>query len=121
MFFLAFESPTLTVTIYFLHTRVFTLKGTLFTETTKTTKDSGILHWKLSSKGPPFHFSPFLHNLQFKGSPFCFFSVLRAFFQFFKCLQSVIHTTVVIFCNRLYVVKGSPFTFFATFFAKEKV
>ena len=55
----------------------------LFTETDKNTQaKSG--QWKLSAKGPPFHFLPFLRNLQNrkrpKGPPFNFFSALCEFF-----------------------------------------
>ena len=44
--------------------------------------------WKLSAKGPPFHFKPFLRNLQNrkrpKGPPFQFFSALcEIFFENF--------------------------------------
>ena len=57
----------------------------LFTETDKTTQaKSG--QSKLSAKGPPFHFLPFLRNLQNrkrpKGIPFqFFFGTVRNFFS----------------------------------------
>ena len=57
----------------------------LFTETDKTTQaKSG--QWKLSAKGPPFHFLRFLRNLQNrkrpKGPPFqFFFGIVRNFFS----------------------------------------
>ena len=71
----------------------------LFTETTKTTQaKSG--QWKLSAKGPLFHFLPFLRNLQNRKRPNgplfqFFFGTVRNFFRkFFK------------------VSKESPFEFF---------
>ena len=55
-----------------------------FTETDKTTQaKSG--QWKLSAKGPPFHFLPFLRNLQNrkrpKGPLFQFLSALCEIFS----------------------------------------
>ena len=65
----------------------------LFTETDKTTQaKSG--QWKLSAKGPRFHFfKPFLRNLQNrkrpKGPPFqFFFGTVRNVFFFEKFLRS---------------------------------
>ena len=71
----------------------------LFTETDKTTQaKSG--QWKPSAKGPPFHFLPFLRNLQNrkrpKGPPFQFF--------FRHC--------EIFFENFLRSEKSPPFEFF---------
>ena len=74
------KSPTITVASFFFfffrQTTELIAYVPLFTETDKTTQaKSG--QWKLSAKGPPFHFLPFLRNLQNrkrpKGPPFQFF------------------------------------------------
>ena len=87
------KSPTITVASFFFfffrQTTELIAYVPLFTETDKTTQaKSG--QWKLSAKGPPFHFLPFLRNLQNrkrqKGPPFqFFFGTVRNFFSnFFK-------------------------------------
>ena len=84
------KSPTITVaSFFFRQTTELIAYVPLFTETDKTTQaKSG--QWKLSAKGPPFHFLPFLRNLQNrkrpKGPPFQFvFGTVRNFFRkFFK-------------------------------------
>ena len=69
--------------LVFLQTTDLTLKGPLFTETTKTTKAKSGLQ-KLSPKGYPFHFLLFQGNLQNRTSlkgPFGFSSALCNFFR----------------------------------------
>ena len=89
------KSPTITVASFFFfffrQTTELIAYVPLFTETDKTTQaKSG--QWKLSAKGPPFHFLPFLRNLQNrkrpKGPPFSFFSALcEIFFENFSRSQ----------------------------------
>ena len=75
--------PDCSSDLFFLQITDLTLKGPLFTETTKTTKaKSG--QQKLSPKGPLFHFLLFRGNVQnrtsLKGPPFdFFFSTVRHF------------------------------------------
>ena len=96
------KSPTITVASFFSFFRQTTeliAYVPLFTETDKTTQvKSG--QWKLSAKGLPFHFLPFLRNVQNrkrpKGPPFQFFSALCEFF----------------FENFLRSQKSPPFEFF---------
>ena len=68
----------------------------LFTETDKTTQTTQAKsgQWKLSAKGPPFHFLPFLRNLQNQKRPKgrnIFRKFLRSQksppFEFFNILQ----------------------------------
>ena len=63
---------------------------------------------KLTAKGPPFHFLPFLRNLQNrkrpKGPPFQFFRHRAKFFsKIFQGLKRVPPSSFLIFCNRMYV------------------
>ena len=105
------KSPTITVASFFLFFRQTTeliAYVPLFTETDKTTQvKSG--QWKLSAKGPPFHFSPFLRNLQNrkrpKGPPFqfCFGTVRNFFRKIFKVSKESPLRVFLIFCNRMYV------------------
>ena len=104
----------------------------LFTETDKTTQaKSG--QWKLSAKGPPFHFLPFLRNLQNrkrpKGPPFqFFFGTVRNFFRkFFKVSKESPLRVFRYFATKCMLMnpKGSPFFIFrhyatiSKFFSKK--
>ena len=104
----------------------------LFTETDKTSQaKSG--QWKLSAKGPPFHFLPFLRNLQNrkrpKGPPFIFFSALcKLFFENFLRSQKSPPSSFLIFATECMLMnpKGSPlfifwhYATFSKFFFKKK-
>ena len=74
------KNPTITVASFFLFFRQTTeliAYVSLFTETDKFTQ-AKFDQCKLTAKGPPFRFLPFLRNLQYrktpKGPPFQFFS-----------------------------------------------
>ena len=116
------KSPTITVaSFFFRQTTELIAYVPLFTETDKTTQaKSG--QWKLSAKGPHFHFLPFLRNLQNrkrpKGPPFQFFSTLCEIFfrKFFKVSKESPPSSFLIFCNRMYVNESQrvpPFHFLA--------
>ena len=84
------KNPTITVSSFFRQTTDLIVYVPLFTETDKFTQakfDQG----KLTAKGPPFHFLPFLRNLQNrktpKGPPFQFFSALCEIFRKFLMSQ----------------------------------
>ena len=88
------KSPTITVASFFFfffrQTTELIAYVPLFTETDKFTQ-AKFDQCKLTAKGPPFRFLPFLRNLQNrktpKGPPFQFFSALCEFF-FRKFLMS---------------------------------
>ena len=89
----------------------------LFTETIQA--KSG--QWKLSAKVPPFHFLPFLRNLQNrkrpKGPPFQFFRHCAKFFsKIFQGLKRAPPSSFLMFCNRMYVNESQrvPLLFFGT-------
>ena len=104
----------------------------LFTETDKFTQAEFDL-CKLTAKGPPFRFLPFLRNLQNrktpKGPPFNFFLALcEFFFRKFLMSQKSPPSDFLIFCNRKYdneSQKVPPFHFsalcdvFEVFFKKN--
>ena len=107
----------------------------LFTETDKTTQTTQAKsgQCKLSAKGPPFQFLPFLRNLQYrkrpKGPHFQFFSALcEIFFENFLKSQKSPPSSFLIFCHRMYVNESqrvSLFIFqhyetFSKFFSKKK-
>ena len=78
------KSPTITVaSFFFRQTTELIAYVPLFTETDKFTQ-AKFHQCKLTAKGPPFRFLPFLRNLQNrktpKGPPFQFFSALCEFF-----------------------------------------
>ena len=109
----------------------------LFTETDKFTQ-AKFHQCKLTAKGPPFRFLPFLRNLQNrktpKGPPFqFFFGTVRFFFRKFLIFQKSPPSDFLIFCNRKYVNESQrvpPFhfsalcdvfeVFFQNFFFKKK-
>ena len=117
------KSPTITVasffSFFFRQTTELIVHVPLFTETDKFTQ-AKFDQCKLTAKGPPFRFLPFLRNLQNrktpKGPPFQFFSALcEFFFENFKCLKSP-PSDFLIFCNRKYVNESQrvpPFHFSA--------
>ena len=83
------KSPTITVASFFFfffrQTTELIAYVPLFTETDKFTQ-AKFHHCKLTAKGPPFRFLPFLRNLQNrktpKGPPFqFFFGTVRIFFS----------------------------------------
>ena len=82
------KSPTITVasffSFFFRQTTELIAYVPLFTETDKFTQ-AKLDQCKLTAKGPPFRFLPFLRNLQNrktpKGPPFQFFSALCDFFS----------------------------------------
>ena len=79
----------------------------LFTETDKFTQ-AKFDQCKLTAKGPPFRFLPFLRNLQNrktpKGPPFqFFFGTVRIFFSKIFNVSRVPPSDFLIFCNRKYV------------------
>ena len=93
----------------------------LFTETDKFTQ-AKFHQCKLTAKGPPFRFLPFLRDLQNrktpKGPPFQFFSALCEFFfsKIFNFFKRVPSSDFLIFCNRKYVNESQrvpPFHFSA--------
>ena len=99
--------PDCSSDLFFLQITDLTLKGPLFTETTKTTKaKSG--QQKLSPKGPFFHFLLFRGNLQnrtsLKGPPFDFFSALCDIFRKKKIskISSFFHKNVLRFSSLEY-------------------
>ena len=78
------KSPTITVaSFFFRQTTELIAYVPLFTETDKFTQ-AKFHQCKLTAKGPPFRFLPFLRNLQNrktpKGPSFQFFSALCEFF-----------------------------------------
>ena len=93
----------------------------LFTETDKFTQ-AKFDQCKLTAKGPPFRFLPFLRNLQTgrlqRVPPFNFFSALCDFFsKIFNVSKESPPSDFLIFCNRKYVNESQrvpPFSFFGT-------
>ena len=92
-------------------------------ETTKTTSIRGqVRSAEISAKGSPFHFLPFLRNLQNrkrpKGPPFqFFFGTVRNFFRkFFKVSKESPLRVFWYFATKCMLInpKGSPFSFFGT-------
>ena len=86
------KSPTITVaSFFFRQTTELIAYVPLFTETDKFTQ-AKFHQCKLTAKGPPFRFLPFLRNLQNrkipKGPPFqFFFGTVRIFFRKFLMSQ----------------------------------
>ena len=86
------KSPTITVaSFFFRQTTELIAYVPLFTETDKFTQ-AKFDQCKLTAKGPPFRFLPFLRNLQNrktpKGPPFqFFFGTVRIFFRKFLIFQ----------------------------------
>ena len=89
------KSPTITVASFFFfffrQTTELIAYVPLFTETDKFTQ-AKFHQCKLTAKGPPFRFLPFLRNLQNrktpKGPPFqFFFGTVRIFFRKFLIFQ----------------------------------
>ena len=86
------KSPTITVaSFFFRQTTELIAYVPLFTETDKFTQ-AKFHQCKLTAKGPPFRFLPFLRNLQNrktpKGPPFqFFFDTVRIFFRKFLIFQ----------------------------------
>ena len=87
------KSPTITVASFFFFRQTTELIAyvPLFTETDKFTQ-AKFDQCKLTAKGPPFRFLPFLRNLQNrktpKGPPFqFFFGTVRIFFRKFLIFQ----------------------------------
>ena len=101
----------------------------LFTDTDKLTQaKSG--QCKLCAKGLPFHFLPFLRNLQNrkrpKDPPFQFYwHCAKVFSKIFQCLKRVPPSSFLIFCNSMLLnPKGSPplhFSALCDIFRKKKV
>ena len=86
------KSPTITVaSFFFRQTTELIAYVPLFTETDKFTQ-AKFHQCKLTAKGPPFRFLPFLRNLQNrktpKGPPFQFFFSALCEFFFRKFLMS---------------------------------
>ena len=120
------KSPTITVASFFFffffrQTTELIAYVPLFTETDKFTQ-AKFHQCKLTAKGPPFRFLPFLRNLQNrktpKGPPFQFFfgTVRIFFFENFQFVKRVPPSDFLIFCNRKYVNESQrvpPFHFSA--------
>ena len=110
---------------FFRQTTDLTVYVLIFTETTKATQaKSG--QCKPSAKGPPFHFLPFLRNLQNRTRPKGLLGTVRNFFEKILMSQKSPPSSFLIFCNIMYVNNSQmvpPFHFSALcdIFRKRKV
>ena len=124
------KSPTITVAsfffLFFRQTTELIAYVPLFTETDKTTQAKSS-QWKLSAKGPLFHFLLFLRILQNRKRPkdppfqLLFRHCAKFFSKIFQCLKRVPPSSFLSFLiiyNRIYVNESqrSPFSFFGTIF-----
>ena len=132
------KSPTITVASFFSffssdHRAHHKAYVPIFTETDKFTQVK-FDQCKLTAKGPPFRFLPFLRNLQNrktpKGPPFQFFfrHCANFFSKVFNFSKESPPSDFLIFCNRKYVNESQrvpPFHFsalcdvFEVFFQKN--